>query len=386
MTVSTRTLGALVCAFVFLLSASAWSAVIYARTGYPADIQAAINKARTGDTISIPAGRFSFTGTVMAPDGIYIKGAGRDSTFLIKADNTSNFMIMVDSKTGSPFKFSDITMQGRLDALQGSNRTTAKTSVTDGGIYIKGAATNFQIFNSRFTKFLRAGIEFQGDAGTRWGPQQGVIYRNQFTDNWYVNLGYGVAVDGSASTWSKPLSLGTANAVFVEDNTFDRNRHAVTATNGANYVARYNTVSNTPLESQAFDAHGFTPSWPRGAKSVEIYNNTVTNTTKTWAGVGIRGGSGVIWGNKLSGISHGVVLSLENPPSSHPLSSYPAQDQIGNPNDLYIWNNTSTGDSIYLNPTSNRLGIAYWIKLNRDYYTTARSGYRPYTYPHPLRN
>jgi hypothetical protein len=232
------------------------AATIYAKSGYPSDLQAAINKAKTGDTVVIPAGRFSFTGSVMSPDGIYLKGAGRDSTFLVKADNTSNFMIQVDTMTGSPFKFSGITMQGRLDALQGSNRSTKATNVTDGGLYIRDAATNFQIFNSRFTKFLRAGIEFQGDAGTRQGPQRGVIYGNEFIDNWYPTLGYGVAVDGSASTWSKPVALGTANAVFVEDNLFDKNRHCVTATNGGIYVARYNRVEDTYQLSQSFDAHG----------------------------------------------------------------------------------------------------------------------------------
>jgi len=208
-------------------------AVIYAKSGYPADLQAAINGAHTGDTVSVPAGRFSFVGSVIAPDGIYIRGAGRDSTYLIKGDNTSNFMIMVNaSATGAPFKFSDITMQGRLDALQGSNRTTAVTNVTDGGLYIRGAATDFQIFNSRFTKFLRAGIEFQGDAGSNWGEQRGVIYGNEFIDNWYTYLGYGVAVDGSVASWNRPIALGTANAVFVEDNLFVLNRHCVTATNG----------------------------------------------------------------------------------------------------------------------------------------------------------
>src|SRR6516225_9767137 len=103
------------------------AATIYAKSGYPSDLQAAINKAKTGDTVVIPAGRFSFTGSVMSPDGIYLKGADRDSTFLVKADNTSNFMIQVDAMTGSPFKFSGITMQGRLDALQGSNRSTKAT-------------------------------------------------------------------------------------------------------------------------------------------------------------------------------------------------------------------------------------------------------------------
>jgi hypothetical protein len=148
---------------------SASAAVIHAKSGQRADLQAAIDRTHTGDTVLIPRGRFSFEGSVLAPDGIYIKGAGRDSTYLIKTDDSSSFMIIVDSKTGLPFKFSDVTLQGRLDALQGSNRVTAVTAITDGGLYIKGAATDFQIFNSRFTKFLRAGIEFQGDAGSRRG-------------------------------------------------------------------------------------------------------------------------------------------------------------------------------------------------------------------------
>jgi hypothetical protein len=71
--------------------------VIHATSGYRADLQAAINRAHTGDTVLVPAGRFSFKGLVLAPDDIYIKGAGRDSTYLVKSDDTSNFTIMVDS-------------------------------------------------------------------------------------------------------------------------------------------------------------------------------------------------------------------------------------------------------------------------------------------------
>jgi hypothetical protein len=295
-------------------------------------------------------------------------------------------MIIVDAKTGMPFKFSDITMQGRLDALQGTNRTTAVTTVTDGGLYIKGAARNFKIFNARFTKFLRAGIEFQGDAGTVPGEQIGVIYRNEFIDNWYSNLGYGVAIDGSVNAWNRPIALGTANAVFVEDNLFVLNRHCVTSTNGANYVARYNTVRDNYQDSQSFDAHGLSPAWPRGTRSVEIYGNVVTNSITRWAGAGIRGGSGVVWGNTWNGVSHGVVVPREDPPPAHPLTTYPALDQIGNPYDLYIWNNISSGDSVYKNPTTNPLGIDYWLRLGRDYYTTIKPGYLPYTYPHPLRS
>ena len=374
----------LLCATFAAMPAAA--KVINARSGYAADIQTAINGASTGDTVSIPAGRYSFKGTVYAPDGIYIRGAGRDSTFLVKSDNTSAPMIIVNVKTRAPFKFSDMTLQGRLDALQRSNRTTAVTTVADGGLYIKGAAKNFKIFNSRFTKFLRAGIEFQGDAGTIQGEQMGVIYRNEFIDNWFVNLGYGVAIDGSVAGWNRPLTLGTANAVFVEDNLFVLNRHCVTSTNGANYVARFNTVRDNYQDAQSFDAHGLSAAWPRGTRSVEIYGNVVTNAVIRWAGAGIRGGSGVIWDNVWNGVSHGVVVALENPPAAHPLAGYPALDQIGNPYDLYVWNNISTGDAVYANPTSNSRGIDYWLKAGRDYYTTPKPGYRPYTYPHPLRS
>ena len=111
----------------------------------------------------------------------------------------------------------------------------------------------------------------------------------------------------------------------------------------------------------------------------------MNNSIKRFAGAGIRGGSGVIWGNTWNGVNQGVVLYLENPPSSQPLETYPALDQIGNPDDLYIWGNTTSAPQIYLNPTSNPYGINYWLKLGRDYFTTAKPGYKPYSYPHPLR-
>jgi hypothetical protein len=380
--------GLCVIAFVAIWAGIGEAATINARSGSSADIQAAVNLAKSGDTVAIPSGRFLFTGQVYAPDGIHIKGAGMNSTYLIKNDNLSAFhaMITVDAKTGKPFIFSDMTLQGRLDALQGTNRTTAVTSVTDQGLIIEGAAKNFRVYNSRFTKFLRAGIELVATLGTVRGEQTGVIYQNQFIDNWYTTLGYGIAVDGYPGSWDRTISLGTANAVFIEDNYFELNRHCVTASDGANYVARYNTIKNNYQNAGAFDAHGYNSAWPRGTRSVEIYKNTVTNSIKRLAGVEIRGGSGAIWGNSWSGVSHGVILYLENPPSSHPLTSYAALDQIGYKNDLYLWSNTSSGDTVYLNPTSNAKGIDYWIKQGRDYYLNAISGYKPYTYPHPLRS
>src|SRR6266404_1914179 len=145
-------------------------------------------------------------------------------------------------------------------------------------------------------RFLFTGQVFA--PGSVPGEPTGVIYHNEFIDNWYTYLGYGIAVNGSPSTWKGSVTLGSANALFIEDNFFDLNRHCVTASNGAIYVARYNTVIDNYQDAAAFDAHGLTPSWPRGTRSVEIYNYTVTNSITRWAGADIRGGGGVIWGNK----------------------------------------------------------------------------------------
>jgi hypothetical protein len=370
-----------------ICSTGSSASIISAKSGSSADIQAAIDLAATGDTVAIPAGRFLFTGQVYAPDGIHIAGAGRDSTYLIKSDDLSEWhaMITVDSKTGQPFIFSGITLQGRLDALQGANRTTTQTKVKDQGLVIKGAAKDIQIFDSRFTKFLRAGIEFAGQSGTNPGNPTGVIYHNEFIDNWYLYLGYGIAIDGDPGGWNGPATLGSAEAVFIEDNLFDRNRHCVAADDGAIYVARYNRVKDNYQDAAAFDAHGLTPSWPRGTRSVEIYKNVVTNAITRWAGAGIRGGGGVIWGNTWKGVSHGIVLSLEIPPVTKPLTIYPALDQIGNPDGLYIWDNTGSGEDVYKVATRDSHGIDYWLRENRDYFLAPKAGYRPYEYPHPLR-
>jgi hypothetical protein len=370
-------------------SARCEAASIDAASGAAADIQAAIDKAQPGDTVTIPPGRYLFEGQVHAPDGIHLKGAGRDRTLLIKNDDLSEWhaMFTIDSRTGRPFIFSGITLQGRLDVLQGANRKKAATNVKDQGLVIQGAARDVQIYDSRFTKFLRAGIEFEGTAGSVHGNPTGVVYHNEFIDNWYPYLGYGIAIDGDPTSWNRPAVLGSGDALFVEDNSFDRNRHCVTGSNGAVYVARYNHVKDNYQDAGAFDAHGLTPSWPRGARSVEIYKNTVDDSIRRWAGAAIRGGSGVVWGNTWQGVTHGVALMIETPPPKRALASYPALDQIGNPDAVYVWDNSSSGDNVYQVPMPGHSehGVSYWLQENRDYFLEPKPGYRPFTYPHPLR-
>jgi hypothetical protein len=204
--------------------------------------------------------------------------------------------------------------------------------------------------------------------------QRGVIYNNEFLDNYNStlrNLGYGIVIFADG-TWPE-LELGTQNAIFVEDNYMAGNRHHIASNNSARYVFRYNVTQANDLtkDFQQIDAHGYS-SAQRGTRSWEIYNNKFfanTTTGRNFAAIGVRGGDGVIFNNTYGDkITNPVILMAEG----GTCGTYPVQDQI---RQAYI--------SEAVNVTNQCTSM---VVVNRDYFLTARSGYTPYTYPHPLRS
>lgn len=364
------------------------AATVAASSGTAVDIQAAIDQAQAGDTVVIPEGEFDFEGQVFSNDAIRIRGMGRDKTILIKRDELTQWdaMINVDCSTGTPFEFSGITLQGKGRFLQPDIDVTGtgkarkeKGPIRDLGLYLRGACVDFQIHDSRFTKFTRAGIELRANSGSVPGAAVGVIYENEFFDNWYPGLGYGIEVVGHKNSWDSPVELGSTNAVVIEDNRFERHRHTIAGNNGARYVFRYNRIFNNYQDAAAIDAHGLS-AWPRGTRSYEIYENQVDNSVKRWAGVGPRGGSGVIYNNRFNGVSHGIVLMIEKY-DKH--MRYPVPDQI---HDLWIWNNYANGKAV-VKPDfmTTQKRARRLIRRGRDYHLEPKPDYVPLAYPHPLR-
>jgi hypothetical protein len=350
-----------------------------------ADIQAAVERAASGDIVEIPVGAVEWTGQLFAPDGIWIKGAGRNATKLLNKDDLSAWkaMLVVECKTGKPFKLSGIHFEGRLQALQGDNRTSNQTQVCDQGVLVNGNAVDIEIFDCRFTKFTRAAVEFSKSTTT----PTGVIYENEFTDCWYSYLGYGVAINGaSAAAWNEPLTPGSANMLFIEDNKFDRCRCFTAASDGAIYVARHNECIDNYQDATAFNMHGLTNAWPRGGRWIEVYNNTVKNSVKRNSCAGIAGGGGAIWGNRWANAAQRGVELMLSKSDKHPYKGYPHQDQIGFKEKLYIWDNDNTGINTPVSiRESNPPGGTQWVKQDRDFFCKPMPGYKPFAYPHPLR-
>src|SRR5262245_41782434 len=325
----------------------------------PFDVQTAVDASDIGGTVTLPACAYpAWNTTVVITKPIILEGRGAQLTTLHRQAGGALAMFWVTGVTG--FEMRNLTLDGTYN--------THPSVYQDMGLGLINAV-DFRIHNVAFQNLAR-GIEIRGDPTVT----RGVIYQNTFTDMYYRDpilgaLGYGVVVMGNG-TWP-PLRLGTLQNVFIEDNTFTRNRHAVASNNGSRYVFRHNAIVDNREDAAAIDAHG-RGYWPRGSRQYEIYGNTVDNAVPPYAGVGPRGGDGVIFSNRFSfNVTNDILLTNEG----GCVGTYPLPDQILK---LNIWNNTlpdATGARIIV-----QAGCEGFLQLNRNYVTTPLIGYLPFTY------
>jgi hypothetical protein len=379
--------------------------VIYAASCSQGDVQNAIGAASDGDFVMVPAG--SCTWTTPAPNtpavsisgkGITLQGASVGQTVITDGTGTSwgETLLVVDGAEGKPFRITGFTF------------TEGNAPVV---IHISGDCKNFRIDHCQFASGpFSTGINVNGYT-------YGVVDHCQFINSRvYVRE----AIVGDAP-WQRPLTLGSANAVYVEDCDYYANilANAVDSTGGARYVFRHNTVVNDYVES-----HGLHNEGMRGTFSYEVYENTFTAVDTgvvSHVAVSVRGGTGVIFSNTVvndnplpTGLYTGFGIMYDNRccVTSHVwglcdgsnwvdgnelANGYPCRDQIGRSTDysasqvhpqayepLYAWNNTLDGASAGMRATWCASSQEH-IQEGRDFFNgTPRPGYTPYTYPHPL--
>lgn len=345
--------------FITLFSFEMSASTIRAKGGTRVQVQEAISMAKTGDTVYIPAGTYSFDGGISFKAGISIIGAGQDKTVLKKSGNTGPYTFTIDGSNGQKSRISGMT-------IIGMNPTMSP------GIKVVKGCKDFRIDHITFKQCYDRAIEVHENS-------TGVIDHNIFMENELTSV---VVFGDGAATWSREYKLGTADAVFIEDNYFEQKNpknpgmaHHVASNNGSKYVCRYNTMVDGYLNAQAIDVHGNKFYWPRGSRSYEIYNNKIT-VTHRWLGLRIRGGDGVIFNNEIKGdITYPIDLMHEGRDGDGNCS-YPCVDQI---RQLHLWGNTYNGKESPIKVRHTSL-----IKENRDYFLKQKPGYVPYQYPHPL--
>ncbi len=408
-----------------------------------ADVQAAIDQIPAGGsgTARIPPGSCDWVdGLVVIDDkaSIHIAGSGRDQTTIwrsaaddgntVLSDEDPAAIFTFDCRNGQRVEFSGIHLVGPNGP--GNN---VKTSVIARGLELRWDCHDFMIHDNRISKFSYAGILIKGP------DARGVIYDNEFLDNWKNGLGYGVAVTGWHGSvhglYWPAFEPGSANAVFIEDNLFSGSRHNVASNTGSRYVFRHNELvawrtnsERDPLLLQTFwdgqvDAHGVDPdagvAWDEqqstGSRSWEVYDNLFTladddfipqgeNSPSNVTSSSMRGGNGMVFCNRYSRGAHTgpsifgePSVRFESNENCHLwVDSHPAPFQVGFQGLSFFWDNSGdvTNDGRASRGTYMDDGTCVDLIVEGvDYFnmSPAQHGgsyadYQPYPYPHPLRN
>lgn len=429
-----RTGGAtLISLWIFAAVTPACGATIKAATCSQEDVRFAISSAVSGDTVDVPAGSCAWDSNgVLLPSAktIVLRGAGVDVTTITSANGAySRAVWMGESGKGSSSRVTGFTFKRFMETIQ-----------VDGDGW---RVDHCKISNDGKNSWIVDGVYVPGYREGKPYGTTGLIDHVTFIDARVVVYGGATWADEHA-LWASPLGLGDSNAVYIEDCKFTNHGqpNIMDANCGARYVFRHNVVQNSSIDCHSVQGGN------RATRRWEIYNNTIqlTSDAAYFTPIFLRGGTGVIFNNTITGswgepyISFDNVRSYpkreevvnycvngdcrSNPPwdqthpgycdtnspgnlspwdgnqhTSGPDIGWPARDQIGRGGDTRLWTTGNpyppqTSEPVYLwNNTINGLpaqvNIRNWtgpyIQEGRDYFNNKqRNGYVPYTYPHPL--
>jgi hypothetical protein len=391
------------------------------------NLQAASINASAGDILMLPAGQFVVNKCVLFTKALTVKGMGIGQTVLYRSQTASDSLLTNSSQWQGIFKFKMYTNAPCGMVVTGITFKSKKPSLVVGdglslaadfGI-IMDHCYNFVVTACHFENFGYAAVEVFHDDSIVGG----LINKNEFLHNAKgadaLGLGYGVAVFGSNNKWIVNPRLGTSNFIFVEDNTFDFQRHAIAAGGCGLYVFRYNHVFNNIAGGgdHAVDAHAARFSSGLnyfGTRAVEVYNDSLINKTFVNGqlivpgqsasllsnnGILVKAGDALIHDNYISGYRFGIGMIDDNLTGTHP---YPVLSQTGylsglkyGPNhtgwagdygdgDLYYWN---TSFVPYPGHDSSSEFYNYqpqYFEIYRDYHIVPKPNISNFQYPHPL--
>jgi hypothetical protein len=368
----------------FGISAHAYTVAgnVYSTNGSQSDTQAAINAAKAGAVIQLPAGSFTWSRGVTAKKAVTIQGEGVSSTTL--------------TNPGTSYSLFDLTCH------RARTRITGIAFVGQYAISVSGSYTTaqFRIDDCTFDCGTTQGILLRVGGN---GP--GLIDHCTFTGGSASEMIHNMGLwAGNDTGWLDDVYPGSASAVYIENCTFTKDpladpafwgTSAIQSAYGARTVMRYCHLNYCQI-----DQHGNVPPL-YGARWWEFYNNTfyVPPNGNQSDYFQLRGGSGVVYNNHTSGgpnLGAGSIQLYSDETTNPPLCG-PGGGIFVNGgrtfSPVYIWGNDSSmpagstssnvipGRDYSVSATQPTTMITW--QLTNDNANTTYS-YTPYIYPHPL--
>ena len=335
-------------------------ATVYHSDGSAANVQAIHDtKAHDGDTITLPAGTFTWTTGVNLTKGITVSGqttiTGAGTANCTANDQT----IIVDERMrGTPgqrsnrrrHRYDESHRRGssRAATLQHGFVRRVRGTGTTAGALLKATIPAGKSFRLTGVTFKSGTITNIGSGGAIRYRSTGLVQNARIDHchfdhlNWgyVIQLGdwiYGVedhnliecvgaglshriqheawgGAGGGNGSWADFPYFGSKKFWFIEDNTIKGSGSAPTsgitdAGGGGRYVARHNYLQNTSC-----GGHGTEDLAPRGLRCDQVYNNTFNWT--------------IIHGDQFhrSGVTiwhDNMLLGKESGPAAHPSTTAP---------------------------------------------------------------
>ena len=296
--------------YILLLSglfAPRAAATVYFSNGSLASVQALVNAARDGDTITLPAGTFSWPSVLNITKGITLQGATNVVGTSWSPTVTDATIILDDTPRSGPGA-------GIISAQLNASQSFRLTGITlrYGGSTVYGGNGAIQVSSTspqpnRSVRIDHCHFDHLYWSYAIWifGWIYGVDDHNVFDCNgaglshliWH-NTWWG-QTNGNGS-WADFPYYGTERFWFIEDNTIRGNgpvtSGTIDSTNGGRYVARHNAFFNA-----SSGGHGTEGGPQRGARAREVYDNAF-NWTIGWGGHAQRSGGGIWHDNAWTGI------------------------------------------------------------------------------------
>ncbi len=241
-----------------------------------------------------------------------------------------------------------------------------------------------------------------------------------------------VYVGPGAPNYRRPLTLGSAQAMYFEDNEVyiaeragadgrrSGNNPWIAPSNGARVVIRHNKIVNAELEIYGPGKN----QKEYGCQTAEVYANQFSTDDRTpQVIISVAAGVGIVFNNTVTGTSYrppmiwlqnhrayyvmrGSIFGKAdgtNPfdgnqiPAGQVGAGYPCMGQPGRGTDVdgdgifeaspcYAWNNTINGQKLLMGVEGRDPNETAQIKEGRDFFNEEPPAgyYTPYVYPHPL--
>jgi hypothetical protein len=289
------------------LSAPRCGAAVYHSNGSAANVQLIHNtQAVDGDTITLPAGTFSWTASVRISKGITLIGqtttnpvgrAANDQTIILvnTGANGNTPLLVVASSAGKTYRVSGITFR------------TGRTGVinSNGMLIIAGTSQAVRLDHCHFDDLV-----YENNYVAIYQAVFGVIDHNLFDFRSPGNSRQAIHVSHDAfagrsygdGSWAEPAYYGSEKFIFIEDNCFNNTSGTefggvIDGWRGGRYVYRYNHVYDARATN-----HGTEIGRERGFRCMEVYNNDFHWTIPPSSVGGTRSGGLITHDNTHDGV------------------------------------------------------------------------------------